>query len=255
MRLEHFDDPVAAYDRLGPVYAQLSQRREAYLRGVEALIVERIPAAARSLLDIGSGDGSRTARIAGRGGLKRVVMVEPSSSLANEARKIGEVWPIRAEELQPNATSERFDVVTCLWNVLGHIPNEEKRVQALGAAARLLAPDGRFFLDVNHRYNSRAYGLALTIGRWVQDHAAATTENGDVTARWTFDEASVSTYGHVFTHGEIARLAREAGLELQERMVVDYGTGKRRRLVCMGNLLYVFRRSSRMDSSNAPQTS
>ena len=255
MRLEHFDDPVAAYDRLGPAYAQLSQRREQYLRAVEGLIVERLPHLAASLLDVGAGDGSRTARIASLGNLKRVVMIEPSAALAGQARTFGEIWPVRAEDLQPDSISERFDVITCLWNVLGHIPTPESRLRALRSTARVLASEGRLFLDVNHRYNLRAYGLALTIGRWLQDRISPASANGDVTAKWTFDETSVSTYGHVFTHGEITRLARDAGLDLQERIIVDYSTGKRRWLACCGNLFYVFRRSSRIDSSSPPQTS
>jgi hypothetical protein len=79
--------------------------------------------------------------------------------------------------------------------------------------------------------------------------------NGDVTARWNVGEATISTYGHVFAQREIMRLADAGGLELEERVVVDYEDGRVRRSAFMGNLLYIFRRSSRMDSSSAPETS
>jgi 2-polyprenyl-3-methyl-5-hydroxy-6-metoxy-1,4-benzoquinol methylase len=248
---EHFDDPVAAYDRLAPQYADLSHRREIYLRGVEREIISRIPKGSRSLTDVGSGDGSRALRIVSQMGIARVVLVEPSKEMAIGSAD-HEVWPVRAEDLA-SATAERFDVITCLWNVLGHIPTAEKRRRALFAIARLLAPQGRFFLDVNHRYNLRSYGILPTGARWIHDVFSPSEKNGDVRANW--DEAGVSTYGHVFTHREIMRLAEAAGFELEERLVIDYDSGRIRRFAFQGNLLYIFRRSSRMDSSSAPQTS
>ena len=52
MDTEHLSDPVAAYDRIAPEYRALSERRNAYLRAVEQLIVSRIPAGTGSLLDV-----------------------------------------------------------------------------------------------------------------------------------------------------------------------------------------------------------
>jgi hypothetical protein len=59
----------------------------------------------------------------------------------------------------------------------------------------------------------------------------------------------------VFTDGEIRRLANLAGLECSERAVIDYESGMIQRFSCMGNLLYVFRPTSRSDSSSPLQTS
>ena len=59
----------------------------------------------------------------------------------------------------------------------------------------------------------------------------------------------------VFTDHEVRRLAAAAGLRIEERIVVDYDSGKVRRFAFEGNLLYVFHRSSRIDSSRAPHTS
>lgn len=57
-------DPVAAYDRIAPSFARLSEQRRAYLDAVERLIVSAIPAGSHSLLDIGAGDGVRSLGIA-----------------------------------------------------------------------------------------------------------------------------------------------------------------------------------------------
>jgi 2-polyprenyl-3-methyl-5-hydroxy-6-metoxy-1,4-benzoquinol methylase len=256
---EHFDDPVAAYDRVAAHYAALSRRRDAYLRGVEREITSRAPTASQSLLDVGSGDGSRALAMASQLGIKRVVLVEPSKEMAPKSAGSAEIWPARAEDLgsvdgaQPQPPPEQFDVITCLWNVLGHVPTAQKRLRALTAVARLLAPQGKFFLDVNHRYNLRAYGILPTSARWLHDLLSPSENNGDVLAKWS--AGAVSTYGHVFTHSEIMRLAASADLEIEERVVLDYENGRTRRFAFQGNLLYVFRRSSRIDSSSAPQTS
>src|SRR5258708_18683680 len=69
---QHFDDPVAAYNRLAQHYARLADRREAYLRGMERIILSRIPRGTRSLLDVGAGDGARALRIAAETGIGRV---------------------------------------------------------------------------------------------------------------------------------------------------------------------------------------
>ena len=275
---EHYDDPVAAYDRLAAHYADLSHRREAYLRGVEHEIISRIPKSSRSLLDVGAGDGIRALRIASQAGIERVVLVEPSKEMAGRSSKLAEVWPVRAEDLGADAAeknhlafgpgtaedgcpqtihryggAERFEVIICLWNVFGHIPRDEKRLRALTAITRLLAPEGRFFLDINHRYNVSSYGVLPTSARWIHDLFSPGETNGDVLANW--GEAAISTYGHVFTHGEIMRLGDAAGLELEQRLVIDYGDGRIRRFAFQGNLLYVFRRSSRIDSAIVSQTS
>src|SRR5262249_23404791 len=135
----------------------------------------------------------------------------------------------------------RFDVITCLWNVLGHVEGFRQRVRALRVAAQLLSAEGLVFVDVIHRYNVRSYGVLMTAARWLGDHLAPSHDRGDVKARWQTSGGEISTYGHVFTHGEIERLAQSAGLKCSERVVIDYRTGEVHRASCMGNLLYVLR--------------
>lgn len=243
---QHFDDPVAAYDRIGKHYAELARLREPYLRSMENCILQRVPAGCGSLLDVGSGDGVRALRIAAETRIKRVVLVEPSVAMVSPLKHQPEIWPRRAEDLDPNRISERFDVITCLWNVLGHVPSSA-RPAALNNIARLLAPEGTFFIDINHRYNARAYGFLRTGLRWLRDQYTKNEKAGDVRAAWKLPDATVSTYGHVFTHREMLGLSCAAGLELTERIVVDYSNGRIRRWAFSGNLLYVFRRSSRSD--------
>ena len=238
------DDPVVAYDHLAPYYSHFSKRRSPYLRSVEEQIALRIPLGAQYLLDIGSGDGSRAVRIASAAGISRVTLLEPSAKMSGETPAGCEVWRSRAEELNAGAVAERFNVITCLWNVLGHIAGFDVRVRALSAAGQLLSPSGLVFVDVIHRYNVRSYGATMTAARWLGDRIAPGDSNGDVKAHWQTAAGDISTYGHVFTDREMRGLASVAGLQHVERIVIDYETGAIRRASWAGNLLYVFRRAS-----------
>ena len=221
-------DPVAAYDRIAPSYAQLSEQRRAYLDAVERLIVAAIPAGSRSLLDIGSGDGVRALRIAQAAGFRDVTLLEPSPSMRSTWPANVTTWAMRAEDL-PSQTGQ-FDIVTCLWNVLGHIFPAKARVEVLRQCGRLLAPGGRIFVDVSHRYNMAHYGVAPSLWRWLRG------SSGDVTVNWRAQ--GITTLGHVFTAAEFTALCRDAKLSIEQRYVLDYATGELRRSIFQGHLLY-----------------
>ena len=88
---QYFEDPVAAYSRLAPHYADLSSRRRRYLLGIENALVSRISVGSSSLLDVGAGDGSRALRIARTCGIPNIVLLEPSLEMAAPAAGIAQV--------------------------------------------------------------------------------------------------------------------------------------------------------------------
>jgi len=188
------------------------------------------------MLDVGSGDGRRAQRIAAAAGIKTLVLLEPSTAMRQHWPSGVRGLPIRAEDL--DTVEETFDVITCLWNVLGHVSSETQRVHVLRQFARLLSPNGIVFIDVNHRYNMREYGFLKTLGRMALDYLISNERNGDVIARWTVGEMIFATSGHVFTHREFIRLTRQAGLQIKKRISVDYRSGDVRRSAFGGNLLY-----------------
>jgi SAM-dependent methyltransferase len=234
-------DPVAAYDRVAPVYASVAGQRRAYLAAIERLIVDEVPSGSRSLLDVGAGDGARAARIATAARLRDVVLLEPSAVMRSRCPAQAVFWAMRAEDL--HGASGSFDVVTCLWNAIGHIAPAAARVEALSQFRRLASPRGRIFIDMSHRYNARHYGAPATAARFLRDRFSADGANGDVAVHWDVEGRSISTTGHVFTHQEFAGLAHAACLRIEKRFVVDYASGELRRWSCGGHLLYVLRRS------------
>jgi SAM-dependent methyltransferase len=230
-------EPVAAYDRIASEFARISEERRAYLDGIERLVIAEVPRTARRLLDVGAGDGTRTLRIVKATGLKDFVLLEPSAGMRGKWPSEVCGWPIRAEELPTK--HDRFDVITCLWNVLSHIHPGEARAEVLRQCGRLLSPQGVLLIDVNHRYNARHYGFFPTLLRRARDRFFPGEENGDVTVRWMVDGTVCATKGHVFTDAEFRRLVKRAGLTVGKVFAVDYRTGEIRRWNYGGSLFYV----------------
>jgi SAM-dependent methyltransferase len=234
---------VLAYDRLAPEFAQVSQRRRAYLDAIDQLVISEIPAGVQAFLDIGAGDGTRALRIAKAIGVEKPVLLEPSEAMRAQWPPGTHGWPIRAENLNLQR-DEQFDVITCLWNVVGHIFPLESRIEVLRQCARLLSPDGQLFIDVNHRYNALHYGFVATLLRVLRDRIFPNQSNGDVTAHWDIAGTKVSTNGHVFTDVEFRSMAQSGGLSIKKALSIDYATGEVRRSRFSGNLFYILQRSS-----------
>jgi len=174
-------------------------------------------------------------------GLRDLVLLEPSGVMRSHCPAQANIWAIRAEDLHHQQSN--FDVITCLWNVFGHILPSAARIEALRQFARLVSPEGKIFIDLNHRYNARHYGALATAARFLRDRVSPGDRNGDVTVTWNIEGHRISTTGHVFTHPEFTALSRAAGLRIEKRFVVDYASGQLRQRSFEGNLLYVLRRS------------
>jgi 2-polyprenyl-3-methyl-5-hydroxy-6-metoxy-1,4-benzoquinol methylase len=232
-------DPVEAYDRIAPVFASLVEQRKPYLDSVDRIVMAEISPGSRSLLDVGSGDGTRARRIARSCGIAELTLVEPSVAMRGGGPAGASVRTMRAEEL--HGLRAEFEIITCLWNVLGHVSKAADRVEALRQFARLLAPRGKIFVDVNHRYNARHYGMLRTALRFLHDLLFQSENNGDVVVSWDAGGTRCTTTGHVFTHREFRRLCRAAGLTIEKIFVVDYATGQLRKWKFEGHLLYVLR--------------
>ncbi len=240
-------DPVAAYDRIAPVFARIAEKRKAYLDSIDRLVISGIPPRSRFMLDVGSGDGERARRIARARDIPELVLVEPSVAMQG---RDAQFRTLRAEDLY--LLGGEFDAITCLWNVLGHIFPSAARLEVLRQFARLVSPHGRIFVDVQHRYNVRHYGAIPTAFRFLHDQLRWNETNGDVVVAWDVEGVRCTTQGHVFTHREFGSLAHKAGLNIETRFVVDYATGELRRWSIDGHLLYVLERTA---ARSARQTS
>jgi len=227
-----------AYDALAPHYREYAKGRSAYLDAVDRLILDSAPLPAARLLDVGAGDGVRGMRLARKLGAEWVVLCEPSHAMAESCRRLepGAVWACEAQDLP--ATDDRFDVVLCLWNVLGHLPGRAARLAALGSIRDRLQPGGCLFLDVNNRHNSSAYGWWKVLGRRIIDALAPDERRGDAVFEWKVGQRSFPAAGHLFTPAEIEDLIARSGLNIWRRLAVNYVTGEYSTSPFRGQLVY-----------------
>lgn len=233
------------YDALAPHYREYAARRASYLAGVDSFVHEHFPAGATSLLDVGAGDGVRGMAIARAHGIAHVVLSDPSAEMAARCRDLAptDVWVAGAEALP--ATDQRFDVILCLWNVLGHLPGRSARVRALSAARDLLSAHGVIFFDVNNRHNATAYGWRTVLGRIVVDRLWFDERRGDATFDWNVSGKVFPAMGHLFTPTEIRGIVDASGLSVTALAAVDYATGTRSSSLLRGQLVFAVTRSER----------
>jgi 2-polyprenyl-3-methyl-5-hydroxy-6-metoxy-1,4-benzoquinol methylase len=227
--------PIEAYDAFAPYYNSYAERRRSYVRVIDDIVISRVNHAA-SLLDVGAGDGSRAIKIGRSLEARRIVLVEPSAGMRAHCREGQEVWPCGILEIPDDSSS--FEVILCLWNVLGHVQHEQERLHALHRLKKLLLPGGMLFLDVSHRYNAASYGWTKTLARLAADIFCPSERNGDVIVSWNVGGRLISTQSHVFTHREMKKLVGSAGLKILMRWVINYDTGAECRVGFGGHLFY-----------------
>jgi SAM-dependent methyltransferase len=127
--------------------------QEGFTDGADPEYVEQILpmaadalAGARSVLDIGTGEG-QVARLARSRGAQRVVGVDPTAAQVVEAqRRGGGPHYLRSGAAALPFATDSFDAaIACL--VFEHIADLD---EAIGEVARVLEPGGRFALFLNH---------------------------------------------------------------------------------------------------------
>ena len=160
-------DPVAAYDRIAPVFSRLAKQRKAYLDRIDQLVLSAILPGSRSMLDVGSGDGTRARRIAQTRGIAELYcssQVGQCRATAPRTPQFGPCAPKNSTRFKPSLTSSR---VSGMSSATFSPRAPESTCSVSSPVCRL--PQGRIFVDVNHRYNARHYGALRTALRFLRD--------------------------------------------------------------------------------------
>jgi 2-polyprenyl-3-methyl-5-hydroxy-6-metoxy-1,4-benzoquinol methylase len=214
------------YDALAPHYREYAERKSVYLAAIDRFILDNAPRNPTAVLDVGAGDGVRGMALARSLGAGITVLADASVEMIARCRQLNptESWLCEAQRLP--ATRHRFDVILCLWNVLGHLPDRASRVQALRSMQAVLAPAGSIFFDVNNRQNARNYGRLRVLGRVILDAVLPDERRGDAAFEWKIGNASFPAMGHLFTPAEIEAVIADGGLRIVKRVAADYATGK-----------------------------
>jgi len=242
---------LSFFDELAPYYDEFSLKREAYLSAVDRIIIEKMTdTGSKRMLDIGSGTGTRALKIARGAKVRHLTMVEPSekmfeicSSISGDGMLEIRSVRIRSEDLDEIMDDlGKFDSVTCLWNVMGHIVDSRMRVMSLRNLHSFIEEGGRMFIDVNNRYNTRAYGYRTVLFNIVRDILSPGEGNGDVNYLVEIAGRTVSANGHLFSPSEMRGLFLKAGIRRFRRIHVNYETGKIMKSPLHGQLLYIIKK-------------
>ena len=136
----------AGYDALADRFGEWMARVEGdpWARFVDEL-ADRLPEGAR-VLDLGCGNGAKTARLAGRFEVTGVDISERQLELATAAAP--GAFFVQADFVELDVPAESFDAVTALYSIV-HVPRDEQPA----LFARILGwlkPGGLFLASLSH---------------------------------------------------------------------------------------------------------
>lgn len=232
---------IDAYDAIACDYADYSFGKSEYLSAVERIVLSEL-ADAGSIIDIGSGDGRRFLKILNSLRNVRHLAIEPSANMVERCAK-RELNVIQASFNNLNdKVNEKFSAALALWNVLGHVENQEMRINAIKQVYDILETGGVFICDINNRHNMSAYGYARVITRVIQDWLFFSEHRGDANYTWEINGKSFAAYGHLFTPNEAEALFENNGFTVEKRWAVNYENGLTSKNKYSGQLLYVLRK-------------
>lgn len=226
------------YDLVAPYYRSYSEKKMNYLESIDKFIINNIPKGSKSLLDLGAGDGFRGTKISEICNINYVVLNDNSEKMIEKCKEKNptEILFCGIEELK--YYDKKFDIILCLWNVLGHLESEEKRLSVLKIINTHLDIKGFAFVDVNNRYNGSSYGYSKVLLRMIIDFFSRDIKKGDASYFWDIDEQKIPGYGHLFTPQEIEKLINVSGLKINKRVAVNYLNGNLKSNFIFGQLLY-----------------
>lgn len=168
-------------------------------------IDSRAPLAGKKVLDVGCGGGILAEAMAGAGAtVSGIDLSEKALKVAklhlHESGHSIDYRLISAEDYAAEHAGE-FDIVTCM-EMLEHVPAP---ASVVAACARLVKPGGHVFFSTLNR-NAKSYLFAIIGAEYLLK----------LLPRGTHD------YAKFITPAELARMAREAGLDVDEITGMTY---------------------------------
>ncbi len=226
------------YKNLAPFYRTYSNKRQAYLDGVDAQIIPYI-FDQKTLLDLGTGDGFRILHLLEKSGkkLKKVTLVDSCSEMLNRL-KGNKFVEVKKQDFSSKkfALNSKYDVITSLWNVLGHIAGPSV-LQALKNIAKHLKKDGVVIIDINNRYNYKQYGTKALKNYFLDK--VRKVQTGDISFEFSCNNKKIPSFVHLFSQKEIECLFQKAGFVVKKRLYINYQTGTLEKNQFSGQLFYV----------------
>lgn len=225
------------YDEIAPYYQNYFKKFENYHESVNKLVLDHLKPH-YNLLDIGSGDGVRIKYLIDESCITNYVCTEPSEQMYNKLSSLFGEKAYQMDATSLSTLSAKFDCITMLWNVLGHI-SRSSQLTLFANIFSLLKPNGIVMFDVNNRYNMSSYGFFECSRRLVYDYFFYDWKNGDTKFSISINEQTIAGNGHIFTPFEIEKLYSDTNLKLKLRKFINYRTGSVSNMFFKGQAFYV----------------
>lgn len=221
------------YNTIAKTYSVQSNKRLSYLNAIDNFVIEKMKGHSDlNYLDIGSGDGRRALKIANNLKLSRLSLLDDSDGML----KLLDVKNVILHNISFSdfVTNEKFDLITCLWNVLGHFPSKQDRLEFFPKIEKLLSKNGILFFDVNNRYNISFYGFENVKNNLVNDWS-----NNEDNGWFSLGSENAATKVYVHNPFDIDEYLKATSLQIIDTLYVNYETGKLEKTFFEGQLFYV----------------
>lgn len=232
------------YNQFSPYYREYAKNKHNYLDRINQLIIDHTKKQnnLKIMLDVGSGDGIRASELSKQIGIDKLTLLDNSQEMNKLCRQIKNADIIFGDITQNHIFEhmQKFNIITCLWNVLGHIDTDLERKQALQNIFNLLSTNGLFFLDINNRYNASNYGFKVAFKNIIKDIFYPSEFNGDIDFCITVKpNLKIPAHVHIFSPREIQKLIVNSGFKIIKKYYIDYNTGQIRKNFLSGQIFYV----------------
>jgi SAM-dependent methyltransferase len=191
-------------------------------------------------LDIGSADGERIINLTGDKEVHLLAM--DSSDEMISLLKSKNINCLKADISNSytfkDKVKNKFNTITCLYNVLGHIDNFELRNNTFKNIYNLLEDEGVFIFDVNNRWNIKQYGFLSVFKNIIKD-LFKIRKSGDFKVNITLNEKQITSSVHIFNIFEIKKLLVLNKFSIKEIFFVNYKTGSVKENMFGGQILII----------------
>lgn len=215
---------IKFYNQYAPFYKEYSNIRKMYHSSIDNLIIQLI-SNKHSMLDIGSADGVRAISLAKELEIDDLYLIDSSPRMHKlYLSKLRNAYlaDISEDELTIN---RKFDVITCLENVFGHMEDKESVITSLSNIKKLLNDNGDIFIDVHNRYNYKNYGILNVVKNIIKDLFVYRWGNGNFNIKVKYENNEIKGEVHIFNPLEFILLLRKVGIKINKIYFVDYSTG------------------------------
>ena len=234
------ENSLNLYKNLSKFYLKLLKGKEKYISSINNIIHSYL-LDSKTLIDIGGASGDRILKVVNNKKIDITIVDNCTEMFLNNKNNIKCVKYDICDSTIVQYLGTKFDYATCLWNVFGHISNQNLRKIAIKNIYELLKKDGLLFIDFNNRQNIGQYGINA-IKNIVIDFFNNKESNGDFSFIKKIDGNDIDFTTHLFNENEIFEFFKQSGFKLKKMFFINYKNGKIENTKYKGNFFLIMQK-------------